>query len=355
MAKKPIKISVRVPEDSELLGEDEDSIELDNERTVSALMDMRRQRVQKHGSTSDPLYRIIYHPTGRAKVKGPTEAGREALVRDFREASDKKAITGMKLPSGAGSWLRRVIPKKYKSGEPLPDPKDTKKVGYKPGPYMTRSEAGAVGEALVYLNPQLRSIVENHYGGPMTIPEGINIEYGRVENSPFDFYVGTTGVELKTVSLTTGRQALKVTNNRDSGVAVDRLTWSKENGVTQSVLSLVIDQKSGRAHVLAYEISDEEAIDGKSLSFKRAEMISPAGGVKITEQDLYEAYWVSSQPMPLRVLPEGGYKVETITEGNRTFVVPDGTLNYEVEGAGIDGETYLGASPFPGDKLKYGE
>ena len=171
MAKKPIKISVRVPEDSELLGEDEDSIELDNERTVSALMDMRRQRVQKHGSTSDPAVSSHLPPEGAVQVKKPTEAGREALVRDFREASDKKAITGMKLPSGAGSW-RRVIPKKYKSGEPLPDPKDAKKVGYKPGPYMTRSEAGAVGEALVYLNPQLRSIVENHYGGPMTIPEG---------------------------------------------------------------------------------------------------------------------------------------------------------------------------------------
>lgn len=355
MSDKPIKISVRLPEGATGWGEDTESLESENERVIAELVKRRRSKIEKHGTPNDPLYRVLYHPRSKAKVKPPTKEGREALTRDFREAGDKKALTNAKLPSGAGSWLRRTVPKQYKKGAELLDPTEAKKGGYKPGPYMTRSEAGATGEALIFLNPQLRSVVEKYYGGPMSMPEGMNIEYGRVENSPFDFYVGTTGVELKTVSLTTGRQALKVTNNRDSNVSVDRLTWSRQNGVTQSVMSLVIDQKSGRAHILAYEIGDDESIDGKSLSFARANVLTPAGGIKITDQDIYEAYWVSSQPMPLRVLPDGGYQVETITERGKKYVVPVGTLNYDVMGSGIDGKTYLGADPFPGDKMKYGE
>jgi len=370
--KKPLKISVRVPPGKNY-GWDESDSSLENTNELYILQagrrllkreSLRKSLISKHGSKSDPMYHILYHPK-RTKGKPfpkPASASEkskriESVSRRFVEAQHKRALIGRSLPPGAGSWLRRVVPKNFKPGGELPTPESARKAGFKPGGYMERSEAGGIGEALLFLNPRLRATLSDHYGGELTPPEILNIEAGRRANSPFDMYAGTWGIELKTVSLATGRQSTKVTANRPiDDLELSREGFAKKHGLKMAVVTMVVDQEKMAVHLLAWDVGDPSNIDGKSLNIQKATPLTPAGGVKISEAEFYEAYWVASQQIPTRVNPEGmGYTIEVVGSGKNRRVVPQGTPSTSVTGAAIMGAEYL-SRKVPSDiPMRYGE
>lgn len=363
---KKLKIQVRRAAGNAGRGESSREIAEENEEVLTELFrKMGRTRIKKHGRKSDPMYRVIYHPTSRGGKKPAAnresqEKLREAFYRVTSDASDK-AARGKKLPKGAGTWFRRVIPKNHKPGEPLPDPDSARKAGFgKPGPHMERGEAGAVGEALVFLTPDLRSALESEFGGEMTIPESINIEQGRRLQAPFDFFIGEYGIELKTVALqSNGRTSVKVNDNGsrgfEYGIESSRGEFSIENGIKQAVVVLVVDQEKGLAYMHVHKLDEGTVMDGRSFNYKKGEIITPSKGVKITEADIYQAYWVASQPIGMRVQTDGTskYVVRSVGSGKNRRIEPVGSPDPTRLSQAIDPKV-LDDPPKAGDKQKYG-
>lgn len=362
---KKLKIRVRRPAGDAGRGESSRELAEENEEVLTELFrKMGSSAIAKHGDKSDPLYRILYHPTPRGGKKpaggGESQEKRRDALRHVLTDAKFEADTGKKLPKGAGTWFRRVIPKNHRPGGKLPEPDAARKAGFKPGPYMERNEAGAVGEALVFLNADLRSSLESAFDGEMTLPESINIEQGRRLQSPFDFYIGEWGIELKTVALqSNGRASVKVNDNGGSGhqygIDSSRGDFASQNGIKQAVVALVIDQKSGRAWMHIHKLDEDTIMDTKSFNYSKGEIITPAKGVKVTEADIYQAYWVSTQPVGLRRQSDGTakYVVRAVGKGKNRRIEPVGRPDPANVSRAVDPKQ-LDDPKLAGDKMKYG-
>lgn len=282
----------------------------------------------------NPLFKMLFGPLPPDPNAGE-KGSYEVFRRHHHERVARREKVRGKNQAGGGSTFVRFIPKGHKKGK-VEQPSGS----YVSGQKMELSEAGAMGEALVVWNPEIRRQVEDYFGAPIDFAEGQTLK-GRVSNSTFDIYCGDYAIEIKTLNISANRdkydmggytyqdRRTKKTYNTKAAAAAaaagvpesrldpvpdvstmeSKVNEAKKRGMRPALLVVMVDQESGRVWLMGDK--NTETLKKKGHSYSKMDLLDSKNGGRgtyVSQDVLYSAWLFGLLKRPVRTTGENESK-----------------------------------------------